>query len=460
MKTKQYLAIAAVFSAAFVFSEEAAPANLSQADVDEQNNLSDPEAVISAADLVEDWKEEAFRQLKVEEGVTPDGKYVVFASAPVALPNTDPQFGDSLASAFDVAMLEGQQRMLMDRFGRLLTEKTRETFRDSSTNAKEIPLETPTPAGSADALTDKALRILDKSLSLSEAKLDKELEEYGVPKAEYQAAPVEKKKTLVKNAMIKSTLKTASGEIAGLFPVQTTVKMDKKGNAKVGVILIMSPKSVQVANDIRLQRKSLISGKGAELNAKFVPKSPKQWMGQLGTRLAYDRDGRPAIISYGIGAYVPDGDDDYVNSELKEEARKQAMDNADAQIAEVVAGRMSAQSSRLQGETVERFITREMTPDSSTFEKTAKEMVKQSQSFAKSQAKMDMKGLVTLGSKFVKLPSGQELCYVVRAWTYAGFDAVNAFNRPSTGNRGSVQEKKAGVSADMDGFLVNDIDDF
>ncbi len=460
MKTKNLFTLAALFSATFAFSEETAQSSLSQADVDEQNRLSDPETVVSAADQVEEWKEDALRQLKVGEGVTPDGKYVIFASANVSIPNTDPQFGDALANAFDVAMQNGQERILMDRFGRMVTEKVRETFRDTSTNAKEIPLEAPTPAGSADELTDKALRILDKSLSLSEAKLDKELEEYGVPKAEYEAAPVEKKKTLLKNAMLKHTLKTASGDIAGVFPVQTTIKMDQKGNAKVGVILMMSPKSVQVANDIRLQRKSLISGKGRDLKETFVPKSPNQWMGQLGTRLAYDQDGRPAIVSYGIGAYVPDGDDDYINEELKEEARKQAMDNADAQIAEVVAGRMSAQSSSLQGEMVEKFVTREMKLDSSTFEKTSKEIVKQSQSFAKLQAKMDMRGLVTLGSKFVKLPSGQEVCYVVRAWTYAGFDAVKTMNCSASGKGGSVSEKKTGVSAEMDGFLVNDVDDF
>lgn len=462
MKTKNAITVVAVLSAAFVFSEDPAPAqeNISQSDVEEQNRLSDPEAVRSASEMVEDWKQEVLSQLGVAEGVTPDGKYVVFASANVAVKDTDPQYGDALASAFDVAMLEAQQRMLMDRFGRIVTEKTRETFRDQSTNAKEIPVESPAPAAGEDGTAEKALRVLDKSLSLSEAKLDKALEEYGVPREEYQTAPVEKKKTLFKNAMLKETLKTASGEIAGVFPVQTTVKKDKKGNSKIGVVLVMSPKSVQVATDIRLQRKSLISGKGADLHTKMVPKTPDKWIGQLGTRLVYDQDGSPAIVSYGMGAYVPDGDDDYINDELKEEARKQAMDNADAQIAEVVAGRMSAQSSRLQGENVEKTVSREMKLDSSTFEKTAKEIIKQSSSFAKSQAKMEMKGLTTLGSKFVKLPSGQEMCYVIRVWTYKGLDAVTGLNRAAA-NPGAVErEKGSGVAGEHDGFLVNDMDDF
>ena len=459
---KRTIAIAAAFAttAALAFAQEIAPAQkeISQSDVEEQNNLSDPEAVKSATDMIEEWKDEALAQLKVEEGITQDGKYVVFASANVALKDTDPQYGDALASAFDRAMTEAQTKMLMDRFGRLATEKVQETFRDQSTNARDIPVELP---ASGEGTFDKAARIIDKTLTLSEAKLDKALEEYGVSREEYASAPIEKKKLLFKNALMKETLKSAAGEIAGLFPVQTTVKKDSKGSTKIGVILIMSQKSTQVATDIRYQRRSLITGKGADLKAKMTPKSNEKWIGQLGTRLVYDQDGTPAIVSYGMGAFVPDGDDDYINDELKEEARKQAMDNADAQIAEVVAGRMSAQSSRLQGESVEKFATREMKLDAPTYEKTVKEIVKQSQSFAKSQAKMEMKGLTTLGSKFVKLPSGQTMCYVIRCWSYTALDAANNINgiKPSAAAAGA-KSTGSGSASENDGFLVNDIDDF
>ena len=440
-----------------LFAQDAATAQtaISQADVEEQNNLSDPEAVVSATEMVEEWKEAALAQLKVDEGITSDGKYVVFAAANVALKDTDPQYGDALASAFDWAMNEAQSKMLMDRFGRIATQKVQEAFRDQSTNAREIPVELPT---SGDSTFDKAARVIDKTLSLSEAKLDKALEEYGVSREEYASVPVEKKKTLFKNALLKETIKSAAGEIGGLFPVQTTVKKDAKGNTKVGVILIMSPKSTQIAMDIRLQRRSLVKGKGANLKAKMTPKSNEKWIGQLGTRLVYDQDGTPAIVSYGMGAFVPDGDEDYINDELKEEARKQAMDNADAQIAEVVAGRMSTQSSRMQGESVEKLATREMKFDAPTYEKTVKEIVKQSRSFAKSQAKMEMKGLTTLGSKFIKLPSGQTMCYVIRCWSYTGLDAANGLNgiKPPA----SSSESQHGSASDNDGFQVNDIEDF
>ena len=460
-----FLCVACFVITMSAFAQNDQEGAVSQDDITEQNRLSEPEAVVTATDLIEEWKEEAFQQLKVQEGVTSDGKYIVFASANVSLKDTDPQYGDALVNAFDVAMIEAQQRMLMDRFGRMLTEKTYETFRDQSTNNREIPLDT--PSAQKEKLWEKALRLLDKTLSVAEAKLDKALDQYGVPREEYVTLPPEKKKILFKNALMKETLKAASGEIAGVFPVQTTVKKDSKGNTKVGVILIMSPKSVQIATDIRLQRHSLIRGKGADLHEKMVPKTPNQWMGQLGTRLVYDLDGTPAIVSYGMGSYVPDGDDDYINEELRDEARKQAIDNADAQIAEVVAGQMSAEQHRLQGENIEKAVTRQMTVNASTIEKTTREIIKQSSSFAKSKASMSLKGISTLASKFIKLPSGQQMCYVIRYWSYAGLDAVDNLNRAAANPRaaqgngnGKENEKGTGTAHEADGFIVNDIDDF
>jgi hypothetical protein len=73
---------------------------------------------------------------------------------------------------------------------------------------------------------------------------------------------------------------------------------------------------------------------------------------------------------------------------------------------------------------------------------------------------MEMKGLTTLGSKFVKLPSGQQMCYVIRAWTYTGLDAVKSLDRAMSSPGGVDPAKRSGVAGELDGFLVNDVDDF
>lgn len=461
MNSKRYLTSVGVLMGFFMvaaFAQEAQVA-VDQKDVDEQNKLSAPVEDVGSNDMIDEWKERVMKDLGISELGENDGKFFSFGYGSVSLKDTDPEYGDALVNAFDIAMMEAQQEMLMARFGRILVEKARQTYRDSSTYAKDIPLEL---NESNSALSgNKAIRIFEKALSVVEGKLDQELQELGVDESEYKAVPVEKKKTLFMNAFIKNTIKRASGEIAGLFPIQTAVMKDKAGNACVGVFCVMSDKTVQVAKDISLQRNSLIRGRGKDIEKTMVPKKPENWVGQIGTRLVYDQDGTPAIVSYGIGSFKPDGDDDYINNELRKEAQSAAVDNADAQIAEVVNGRMSAESSRQQGETVEKSVSRQMVVDSATLESTVKNIIKTSQSQAKLAAKMDLKGITTLATKTIKLPTGQTMCFAVRVWKYSTLNAINQLNRPrgaSTGVHGS--DKGSGQAGSYEGFKVNDLDDF
>ena len=55
------------------------------------------------------------------------------------------------------------------------------------------------------------------------------------------------------------------------------------------------------------------------------------------------------------------------------------------------------------------------------------------------------------------------MCYVIRYWTFTGFDAVNNLNRAASNPRVSApvgSEKGTGTSREADGFMVNEIDDF
>lgn len=461
MNSKRFFTALVVLINFFVvaaFAQEAQVA-VEQKDVDEQNKLSAPVEDVGSSDMIDEWKDRVMQELGISELGKNDGKFFSFGYGSVSLKDTDPQYGDALVNAFDIAMMEAQQEMLMARFGRNLVEKARQIYRDNSTNAKDIPLEL---NESNSALSgNKAIRILSKALSVAEGKLDQELQELGVDESEYKALPVEKKKTIFMNAFIKNNIKRASGEIAGLFPIQTAIKKDKGGNACVGVFCVLSDKTVQVAKDISLQRNSLIKGRGMDIGKTMVPTKPEDWIGQIGTRLVYDQDGTPAIVSYGFGSFKPDGDDDYINNELRKDAKSDAVDNADAQIAEVVNGKMSAETSKQQGETIEKSVSRQMVIDSATLESTVKTIIKTTQSQAKSAASMDLKGITTLATKTIKLPTGQTMCFAVRVWKYSTLNAINQLNRPRGASAGAYgSDKGSGQAGSYEGFKVNDLDDF
>ncbi len=424
-------------------------------DVQGQNKMSDANLVNNATDSMEDWGDDVLGQFGLDGwGLTDDGKYFLFASQTTSVKNTDPQYGDALVNAFDKAMMKAQEEYLMMRFGRIATEKIKSYFSDRSTNAREIPLPEPTDSD----LLDKLMKVVSKKLDLAGKKLDKKLIEMGEDPASLASLTPVQKKTLFSDTFFKDTIQKASGGIAGMFPIQTCVITDKKGRTSVGVALVASDKTIQVAKDITLKRKSNISGKGRDIKT-LIPRNKEKFISTLGTRLVYDQEGRPAILSYGIASYRPDTGNDYINEELRSQAKKQAETNANAQIAEAIAGRMNAKNATRNGEQIKQTVEREMKADAESVEKTMTNIIKIVNNNAKNSAKASLQGITTIKRWRYTAPTGQEFVGSVRSWTYDALDAVRSFNSNKT-KRSASSTKKVYESEKNSSEAVNDLNDF
>lgn len=434
--------------------EQAVP--ISQNDVSELNGMSDPKSVQSAADDMEDWFEDVLRQFNLNSFGEDNGKFVLSAAQSVSLKPTDPQYGDALVNAFDKAMMKLQGQYLMIRFGKTTTEKIKSFYSDRSTDAKDIALPPETDPG----YLDKVVSILNKGLDVTEKKLDKELLELGVEPQEVAKMTPKQKKDIFRDKFVKTTLRKASGSIAGLFPIQTNVITDPKGRTVVGVVAVASPKTIQVARDISLQRTSLIAGKGRDITT-LLPATGQEFIGTLGVRLAYDLDGTPAIISYGISSYRPDTGNDYIDDELKEEAKADAISNADAQIAEIVNGVMSEKNERVRGEEIKTFVEKEMRPDSDSIEKTINNIIKITSNSAKSSASIKLQGISTVKTWRHTVENGQKFVGAVRVWKYSTLAAVNSFDKPQPkAGRSDEGGKRTHQPFQQSSKPVNKMDDF
>lgn len=412
----------ALLAALAVVAFPAAAEELNEAE--EQVALSDPNVIESSTDSIGEWEESVRKAFNLSDWGEHDGKIFAFASETTAFPATDPQFGNALSAAFELAMMQIQEEVTMIRFGRQTIDKAREFYSDDSSLAREIPLDI--PVGKA-TYAEKAFAILDKKLDVAGARLDKELRELGVDPKSVETATPKQKKTLFKELFTKQMAKSAAGDIAGIFPIQSTVVIDKDGNATIGVVAVFSPKTVQVARDVAAQRRSIVTGKGRDLSC-MVPKDMGEKLGNLGTRLVYDENGEPAIVSYAVAAYIPDGDDAFINATRKTNARKKAIDLADAQIAESVSGQMSVRNARETGQTVEKFVERELKAGSLSTERVVKNMVETVHQYSKSHAEQKMQGVSTLTGTFFTIPSGQQFYAVARVWKFSTLKAVEAIN--------------------------------
>ena len=425
-----------------------------QNDIDELNKMSDPKSVQSATDNMEDWFKGVFKQFNIQEGED-NGKFVVTASQSVLLKPTDPQYGDALVNAFDKAMMKLQESYVKYRFGRTMVNKTKSMFLDSSTNAREIALPPVQDLG----FMNKALVVFEKGLDVTEKKLDKQLIELGTDPEELAKLTPTLKKDLFRNKFLKEILTEASGSIAGLFPIQTNVITDSKGRTSVGIVAIASQKSIQIAKDITLQRESLIQGKGRDI-AKLLPKTEEEYLGTLGVRLAYDEDGSPAIVSYGIASYQPEGDDDYINDEISAIAKTSAESNANAQIAEIINGRMNVKNSQLTGEEKKKFVEMEMKPNADTIEREITNIVKISNDKAKSSASAKLQGISTIKKWRFTTKDGHKYVGAVRVWKYSTLRAVNAFNNPQSAQQTAAKKNQQFRNFQQESKPVNTKDDF
>lgn len=446
-----------LLSASILNAEEvnvAISAEISQDDVDTQVEVSTP--VQSASEKFDEWEAEMREKFNITENEGKNGITFIFEKASVNATMGDRRFGQALQQAFERAFANGQKKLLVSLYGKLITEKQGLLFQDESSDAMEFPEE----GNSPDSLDRKVERIADKTLSLAEAKLDKELEEMGVEPEKYEKSTPEQKKTLFVDAFYREILTKACGSIAGLVPVQTTVKQDANGNACVGVMFIYSDKTRQVAEDIRLHRPSVVAGKGRNLLKTFIPKTNDEWIGQLGVRLAYDEDGSPAFVSYGLASFVPRNTS--ADDSRRDNIFGLAQQVADAWLIDTIAGSMSLTDSSTIGSKLEECAKKKKQEGAMVNTEATFDIIQVMRNEYKAVAKGSLRGIKTLGKKVVKLPTGQELIFCVRAFTYKGLeDANRAVNKNYAAEKAQEKEKaKKYNSKDYDGLQTNSLDDF
>jgi hypothetical protein len=391
---------------------------ITQIDIDSQNKMSTSSAMISDDDL-DDWADN-FRESFgfADNNISPDGKFFVYASSPISVNKSDPQYGNALISAFDETMTKIQKNYVMTLFGKNITDKVRSFYLDESTNNSEINL----PKAGSPNFFNKLFTVLGKKLDLKEKQLDEELIDAGVDPESLRTMPQTKKKDIFRNSLIKTNLAKASGSMAGLVVVKTALAHGSDGQSYIGVIAISSPKTKQIAKDINLNRESFITGKGTEIK-NLIPKNKQDFINNFGTRLVYNENGKPNIISYGISSYVP-SKNTYINANLKQRAKQSAQNNADGQIAELVNGYMSVRNEDKSGFENKQFAERELVPNSDTLIKEVNTIVQTMSEKIKSHASVKLQGVSTIKNWSWTDKVGHKFVGSIRVWSYDNVMAV------------------------------------
>ena len=280
------------------------PPSVGIQDVDtEQNRLSSADVIANEnPQTLEDWKKDFEDKFDVTIGMAEDGKTFFFGESIVKVNPLDPAYSKELVFTYDKAMLNLQSNFVMQTYGTLVVKSISDIFENDSTNADEfesIKLKKMAKQGKISLIIDKMVDVVDK-------KLDTLLIEQGVPLDEIQKRTEEQKKVLFKDNFRKIMMKKAFASMSGLVPVQTkiiTTSRFGKKTVKLGVIAVMSDKTMQFAKDSSKKRTTHVKGTPSSIK-KILPSTNKGFLDEVGLRYVYDKQGRPMLLSYGRWSVV------------------------------------------------------------------------------------------------------------------------------------------------------------
>lgn len=424
-------------------------AEISQVDINEQNNISDATTKEITPKTLNDFFDEFANQHSIQYGEDSNGKVFFTGRATVAFPATDPSFAKALNLAFDEAMLNMQAEFVRDAFGRQSTVLKQTLFTNDSTNAREfekLPAE------------GKFSQLIDKTIKLAGAHLDSALKEQGVEG--FEGLSEERKKVLFADSLVQQISETAFGNMQGLVPVQSSMTEIKSNHYEVGVIAVMSEKTKQVAMDMRQKRASLVTGKGKPLQ-DILPAKNEDYIREHGIRMVYNETGAPVIISYGQWSFQPDSDV-YMNNRKKEVATDQATSRADSAVSAFINTALQFKRSSESSAEIERSITEAVRANDTTLtENTAKNIIDVTNKEVTARSDMNLRGLRTLKRWSAEDENGVQYVGVVRIYSHDNVESTNRIIAPTNSqDRKTQSTTKPAQDVTRKSQVVNDMDDF
>ncbi len=393
------------------------------------------------------------------------GRIFYKSKAVVRVPTNHPGYAKELVLAYEKAMLELQVAFILQNYGTITTKRISEFMSDDSENARKFDdskAVSPAPPKRSGTKMD-----MDKLLADIDARVDQYLVQQGESRDKVSRMSIPEKKQLFRNNLIRETVKTAVQNMQGLVPVQTrlfTLSTPNGERTQIGIIAVQSEKTRQFAEDIRMQRTSMVKGSGKAID-EYLPKTDAELLNEFGFRFAYDENGHPMLISYGRWGVASENPNPTRHLMNVENAQRTAQTLAEAWIAEFAGTRLQVLDARMQGSVMEEIATRITHYENS--EKIGTEdaiedignTIDKSLRSAKSDATISLKGTSEIKVWAEKDSSGQIHVGSIITWTAAQLNNAQNIERNGTATNTNTNNGPT-VKDNRGSRVVNSKDDF
>ncbi len=417
--TIKVLALAVLMAPAFVFAQEAAAVAAPAAEAalpaeiaTEMNKAVTTHVAPTAQSIVRKDIEDYCREAGITIGeVTPKGAIYLSGLKRVEVNKTSPDFIRMRSLNFAEAYSDAVAKYVMDKMGSTVAEQFNETFMDQSTDRLQ--------PGRTFKSTEE--RIEEKTQQLAEATLDAGLKKLGVTPG--PSATVAEKRVLAKKTLIKKALNDAVGSAAGLLPVQTFEGWDEKGKYALGCVIRGGEETETIAECLRYKQRPVLARPDKGLSVQEAMPTDAELVSQFGVRMFFDKNGVPALLSFGQWGSAYTGTDEDMADDAMEHAMKQAKAEADDQLTMFINSSISLHQESERGRIKENAAA--FDANGVPTEQTVKGIIDTNLQQARQKGADTMIGRSTVCEKVIVHPtSGQKIALCVRMWSFGQYDAM------------------------------------
>ena len=217
--------------------------------------------------------------------------FITSGSALVNAKTRQPDWGDARVIAYQQAQMKAREQLLKQLYAEVTSKTIRENFRTT-----KLPEFTPDELQNQNTLDS----ILEKIAALTNATLDEKLKEKGIDPDQYQKAPLEKRKLMLKKALTKTVTRESKGQLSGALIAKTFETTDRNGNTAISVVLMTSVKMKNTLATLRSSKGNIRPNKnktGVNIE-QFLAENKNNLMYQYGLKLIHDEQGYPVLLSF------------------------------------------------------------------------------------------------------------------------------------------------------------------
>lgn len=375
----------------------------------------------------------------------PNSAYLGWAEGTIQAKSDDVKFGQSRVLAFETASMEAKGDFVRSQQRVTTTETLRKVFHESWEISEE------------DAANEiiRVKVIWEKILALTDAKLDKALEDAGIDSAQFRTQPIEHRRKLLEDSISRTIKIRALESVAGVRVMATFEDLNA-----VGVLVVYSDNQRELTKNILIGRTVATPNASSQKEQILkqieaaCPSGEKELAHAFGVRVMTDENGDRVLVSFGQWSpAVTQADSRFRRDTAIKTARAQAMNLADGALTDFVNSTLALESdsSVWQSAELNRIISPKSIEEveSLAIGETLRTIIKQ-------HGKATLQGVTTIKEWTVNHPeTGHLLVGHILMWSPSSRDAaIHGLNRHLTAKQGTgnsrTNENKIRISPDFD----------